>query len=321
MFDVLALGEILIDFTPNGTNEQGMALFSRNPGGAPANVLAMVARLGGKTAFIGKVGRDEFGSFLRQTLQENSINIEGLMEDQNIPTTLAVVQLDQRGERSFTFYRKPGADMRLTWDEVRKNLIGQCKIFHFGSVSMTDEPCHEATIKAAEEARKNGCIISFDPNYRPKLWRCEKEALKAIKQGVTLADILKVSEDELQFLTNETDIKRGSKQLLNQGPSIVLVSLGEKGAFYRNSAGYGLIPAFNVKAIDATGAGDAFLGAVRYSLCGSEKDNLATMPKERLKQIVAFANAAGGLTTTRRGAIPAMPSVEEIKSWVDSNRA
>ena len=170
MFDVVALGESLIDFTPNGTNAQGIELFARNPGGAPANVLAMNARLGGKTAFIGKVGKDGFGDFLRQTLVESSIDVSGLVIDEKIPTTLAFVQLDSKGDRSFTFYRNPGADVMLTSAEVNRNLIDDAAIFHFGSVSLTADPSRTATLEAARYARQQGKLVSFDPNYRPLLW-------------------------------------------------------------------------------------------------------------------------------------------------------
>ena len=193
MFDVVALGESLIDFTPNGTNAQGIELFARNPGGAPANVLAMNARLGGKTAFIGKVGKDGFGDFLRQTLVESSIDVSGLVIDEKIPTTLAFVQLDSKGDRSFTFYRNPGADVMLTSAEVDRNLIDDAAIFHFGSVSLTSDPSRTATLEAARYARQQGKLVSFDPNYRPLLWEHPADAVVQMQEGVKLADLLKVS--------------------------------------------------------------------------------------------------------------------------------
>ena len=191
MFDVVALGESLIDFTPNGTNAQGIELFARNPGGAPANVLAMNARLGGKTAFIGKVGKDGFGDFLRQTLVESSIDVSGLVIDEKIPTTLAFVQLDSKGDRSFTFYRNPGADVMLTSAEVNRNLIDDAAIFHFGSVSLTADPSRTATLEAARYARQQGKLVSFDPNYRPLLWEHPADAVVQMQEGVKLADLLK----------------------------------------------------------------------------------------------------------------------------------
>ncbi len=262
MFDVVALGESLIDFTPNGTNAQGIELFARNPGGAPANVLAMNARLGGKTAFIGKVGKDGFGDFLRQTLVESSIDVSGLVIDEKIPTTLAFVQLDSKGDRSFTFYRNPGADVMLTSAEVNRNLIDDAAIFHFGSVSLTSDPSRTATLEAARYARQQGKLVSFDPNYRPLLWEHPADAVVQMQEGVTLADLLKVSEEEMQLITNESDLARGSQALLEMGPSLVLVSLGAKGAYYRNAVGAGHLPTYDVPTVDTTGAGDAFMGAI-----------------------------------------------------------
>ena len=206
MIDVVALGECLIDFTPNGENTQGIALFARNPGGAPANVLAMNACLGGKTAFIGKVGKDGFGDFLRQTLIDSGIDVSGLAVDEKVPTTLAFVQLDANGDRSFTFYRSPGADVMLTEAEVNTALIDDCTVFHFGSVSMTAEPCRTATLAAARYARQRGKLVSFDPNYRPLLWESTAEAVRQMQAGVELADLLKVSEEEMQLITGETDL-------------------------------------------------------------------------------------------------------------------
>lgn len=211
MFDVVALGESLIDFTPNGTNAQGIELFARNPGGAPANVLAMNARLGGKTAFIGKVGKDGFGDFLRQTLVESGIDVSGLVIDEKIPTTLAFVQLDSKGARSFTFYRNPGADVMLTSAEVNRNLIDDAAIFHFGSVSLTADPSRTATLEAARYARQQGKLVSFDPNYRPLLWEHPADAVVQMQKGVKLADLLKVSEEEMQLITNESDLACGSQ--------------------------------------------------------------------------------------------------------------
>ena len=303
MFDVVALGESLIDFTPNGTNAQGIELFARNPGGAPANVLAMNARLGGKTAFIGKVGKDGFGDFLRQTLVESGIDVSGLVIDEKIPTTLAFVQLDSKGDRSFTFYRNPGADVMLTSAEVNRNLIDDAAIFHFGSVSLTADPSK---------------LVSFDPNYRPLLWEHPADAVVQMQEGVKLADLLKVSEEEMQLITNESDLARGSQALLEMGPSLVLVSLGAKGAYYRNAVGAGHLPTYDVPTVDTTGAGDAFMGAIHYQLRGKDAEDLRTLPAFELEEIVRFGNAAGSLTTTKGGAIPAMPSMVEIQNCIAS---
>ena len=318
MFDVVALGESLIDFTPNGTNAQGIELFARNPGGAPANVLAMNARLGGKTAFIGKIGKDGFGDFLRQTLVESGIDVSGLVVDEKIPTTLAFVQLDSKGDRSFSFYRNPGADVLLTSAEVSRALIDNAAIFHFGSVSLTADPSRTATLEAAQYARQKGKLVSFDPNYRPLLWEHPADAVEQMQKGVTLADLLKVSEEEMQLITNESDLAHGSKALLEMGPSLVLVSLGAKGAYYRNAVGAGYIPTYDVPTVDTTGAGDAFMGAVHYQLKGKSADELCIIPASELEAIIRFGNAAGSLTTTKGGAIPAMPSMEKIQNCLAS---
>ena len=312
MMDVVALGETLIDFTPCGTNAQGMELFARNPGGAPANVLAMNAKLGGKTAFIGKVGPDAFGNFLRQTLVKSGIDVSGLVVDQKIPTTLAFVQLDSRGDRSFTFYRNPGADVLLTSAEVNKALLDECAIFHFGSVSLTADPSRTATLEAAQYARRQGKLVSFDPNYRPPLWERAEDAIQQMRLSVKLADLVKVSEEEMQLITGESDLARGSRALLEMGPSLVLISLGSKGAYYCNAVCTGHLPTYKVTTIDTNGAGDAFMGAVHFQLKGKTAAALKALPESELAEIVRFANAAGSLTTTKNGAIPAMPTREEI---------
>lgn len=311
MIDVAALGECLIDFTPNGENAQGIALFARNPGGAPANVLAMNARLGGKTAFIGKVGRDGFGDFLRQTLLDSGIDVSGLAVDEKVPTTLAFVQLDANGDRSFTFYRSPGADIMLRESEVDTALLDDCAIFHFGSVSMTADPCRTATLSAARYARQKGKLVSFDPNYRPLLWDDTEEAVLRMKEGTRLADILKVSEEEMQLVTGESDPERGSKALLDMGPSLVLVSMGAKGAYCRNAVCAGALPTFDVPTVDTTGAGDAFFGGFLSEFVKSGK----SVYDVSIDDMVRFARvgcATASLCIGRRGGIPAMPTMEEV---------
>lgn len=317
MIDIVSLGEILIDFTPNGTNEQGIALFARNPGGAPANVLAMNSKLGGTSAFIGKIGNDAFGAYLKDTLNSHNIDTSGLVTDSEVPTTLAFVQLDKSGDRSFSFYRNPGADMMLNTNEVKKELINDCKIFHFGSVSLTDEPCRKATFDSVAYAKEHGKIISFDPNYRPLLWKDKAESIKIITKAIAFSDILKVSEEEMYLITNETNLELGSEKLLNMGPSLVLVSLGEKGACFRNKKHFGIFPTYNVNAVDTTGAGDAFVGAMLWQI----KDfNLCEISNMNLAENINFANAAGSLTTTQRGAIPALPTLGEIKKIQENGR-
>lgn len=314
MYDVIALGEVLIDFTPSGVNDQGCLLFARNPGGAPANVLAANSRLGGKTALIGKVGDDLFGRFLAQTLAEAGIDTRGLVLDGKVHTTLAFVQLRADGERDFGFYRDPGADTCLCPEEVDRSLVEQGDIFHFGSLSLTHEPARTATHFALEHARKRGKLISYDPNYRPPLWPDEHTAVEAMVSCLPYADLVKVSEEEMVLLTGETDLEQGSLRLAEQGPGLVLVSRGAAGCYYRRGTDCGQVPAFRVTAVDTTGAGDAFLGAVHVGLRGKGRADLQYLPVEQLEDILRFANAAGALTTTKPGAIPALPTREEIES-------
>ena len=312
MYDVVAVGELLIDLTPAGTSDRGAALFARNPGGAPANVLAAVTRLGGKTAFIGKVGEDGFGRFLRDTLDGLGIDVSGLVMTGEVPTTLAFVQLDEHGDRSFSFYRKPGADIMLSPGEVMRELTGQARIMHFGSVSLTDEPSRSATLAAVRAAKEAGAVVSYDPNYRPLLWESPGEAKRWMREGLSLADIVKVSDEELTLLTGETDLERGSQKLLEAGASLALVSLGAKGAFFRLGELCGRQPTFDVRTVDTNGAGDSFFGAVLYRLCGKSLAEIRSLTREELEDVLSFGNAAGSMTTTRPGAIPALPTMEEV---------
>ena len=318
MFDVIAIGESLIDFTPNGMNDMGMQLFACNPGGAPANVLAMNAKLGGRTAFIGKVGNDDFGRFLQKTMRDANINISSLLLTNEVPTTLAFVQLTPEGDRSFSFYRKPGADIMLRADEVNNTLLQDCRIFHFGSVSLTDEPCRAATIQSVIKAKAAGAMISYDPHYRPFLWDDEKSAVREMIDAMQYVDILKVSDEEMTLLTDETDMEEGSRKLANYGPRFVFVTLGANGAYYFTPSGSEIVNTCSVDTLDTTGAGDAFLGALLHCIKGRNLDQLNMITQEEWKQIVAFANAAGALTTTKKGAINAMPSEKQIKECTES---
>ncbi|MCC5464633.1 carbohydrate kinase family protein [Pelosinus baikalensis] len=312
MFHVAALGELLIDFTPVGLSNAKNPIFEQNPGGAPANVLALVSKLGKKTAFLGMVGQDQFGLFLKEVLEKNNINVSGLKISEKFQTTLAFVHLDKSGDRTFSFYRNLGADMMLNASDVNYEVIKEAKIFHFGSVSMTEEPVRAASIKAAMFATENGSIISFDPNYRPLLWSSVEEAKKIIGIGVKLADILKVSEEELELITGKIDVAVGADMLFREGVKVVLVTLGKRGCYYKYTGGEGYVDGYAVNAIDTTGAGDAFLGAFLYQICDMKMDELCGLNKNDFKRIIDFSNAAGALATTRTGAIPALPSIDEI---------
>lgn len=312
MYDVVALGELLVDFTPAGVSESGSARFERNPGGAPANVLSAVTKLGGKGAFLGKVGNDQFGLFLKEVLDDHGIDTRGLKFSPEVNTTLAFVHLDKNGDRSFSFYRKPGADTTLSPEELELSLIAETKIFHFGSLSLTDEPAKSATKAALEYARKQGKLISYDPNYRPALWKSSGQAKEAMLSVLSYADIIKVSEEELPFLTGTDDLSAGSLRLVEGGAKIVLVTLGPKGCYFRCASGSGLLNTYDTKVVDTTGAGDCFFGAMLRQL-SRYAGTLDSIPAEELGAMVDFANAAGALCASRKGAISSMPTAQEIE--------
>lgn len=315
MHDVVALGELLIDFTPAGLSPTGNVLFERNPGGAPANVLSAVSKLGGTAAFIGKVGNDQFGHFLQQVLHSNKIETKGLRFSETEHTTLAFVHLDERGDRSFSFYRNPGADTMLEEKDLDYELIDQGHIFHFGSLSMTNEPSRNATLKAAEYAKSRNKIISYDPNWRPLLWKNDRAAREGMLLGLKYADILKLSEIELEFLAGESDLQSGSRRLLDEGMKLIIVTLGPKGCFYRHHCGTGYLSTYDTKVMDTTGAGDAFLGGLLYQI-SMRRCDLDNLEKESVEEMLDFANAVGALCASGRGAIPSMPSMKDVQRCI-----
>ncbi|MEQ8155960.1 MAG: carbohydrate kinase [Clostridiaceae bacterium] len=318
MYDVAALGELLIDFAPYGKSQKGNFLFECNPGGAPANVLAALSKLGRKTAFIGKVGNDNFGQFLKNVLNETDIDTNGLVFSEDIKTTLAFVHLDEQGDRTFSFYRNPGADMMLNVNEIDEDIIMNSRIFHFGSVSMTDEPVRSATLKAVNTAKDNDKIISFDPNLRPALWKDLVEAKEVISVGMKYANIIKISEEELEFITDSKDLVKGTEILMSDySIDIICVTLGSEGCFYRKGNDTGKISGYKVNTIDTTGAGDGFLGGLLYSILEINK-NLNEISIKELEEAVRFANALGALATTKTGAIPAMPELREINRLMNN---
>jgi fructokinase len=314
MFDLVALGELLIDFTPSGLSEQGNELLEKNPGGGTANVSAAVAKLGKTAAFLGMVGDDQFGFFLKNVLQNNGIDVSGLKFTREAHTTLAFVHLDRQGDRSFSFYRNPGADMLLRPDDLNYEVIKNSKIFHFGSISMTGEPSKSATLAAVRFARENGLIISYDPNYREPLWDSPGQARETIREGLKFADIVKISETELEMITGEADPEKGSALLFDQGISVILVTLGPQGCFYRYRGGTGRLDTYEVKVVDTTGAGDAFLGGFLYKIRDKSLSlsEINSLDHESFEEIIDFANATGALTTTKKGAIPALPGLDEV---------
>ncbi|XOQ45141.1 MAG: PfkB domain-containing protein [Clostridium sp.] len=312
MIDLVALGESLIDCTPFGQTDQGTPLFSCNPGGAPSNVLAMFAKLGGTTAFIGKVGKDAFGLLLKKTMADAGIDTSALLMSEDHPTTLSFVQLGEKGERTFSFYRYKTADVMLAPEEIDKTLLQNCLVFHFGSVSMTEEPARSATLAAAQIAKAAGALISYDPNYRPLLWKEKAESVEQMLRGVSYADLVKVSEEEMFLLTGTSDPTEGAKALRRMGPCVAVVTMGAAGSFVSAPGGNISEPGFLMQTVDTTGAGDAFWGALLYCLRGKKRTEICTMNSREWGEILRFANAAGGLTTEKKGAIPAMPDKTAI---------
>ena len=310
MFDITAIGEILIDLTQSGLTEQGIPRFDANPGGAPANLAVAAARLGARSAFIGRVGRDGYGDFLRRTLEENGVDARGLSVDPVQHTTLAVVTLDAKGERSFSFYRDPSADVQLRFEDVPAELLENTRVLHFGSVSLTAEPARGATLAAVRAAKARGALISYDPNYRASLWRSEAEAVAQMRAPLPLVDILKLSDEELPLLTGTADPESGSALLEQQGIRLVLITLGADGAFWRFGGRTGRVPGVPVTVGDTNGAGDTFFGAALAQLVKCR--GLDALTAGELEEIVRLANKAAAITTSRHGAIPAMPTAAEV---------
>lgn len=314
-YDVTALGELLIDFTENGNSEQGNPLMEANPGGAPCNMLAMIQKLGGTTAFIGKVGKDMFGRQLKNAVEAVGIDTRNLVEDEEVHTTLAFVHTFPDGDRDFSFYRNPGADMMLTKEEIQEELIRNSKAFHFGTLSSTHEGVREATRYAIDVAKEAGCLISFDPNLRPPLWNTLEDARKEIEYGLSKADILKISDNEVEFLCGTSDYDEGARMLIEKyNIPFVCVTLGKAGsrAYYRGMrvevAGF-----VQENTIETTGAGDTFCGCMlNYVL----QHGLEELKEENLKELLTFANAAASLITTRKGALAVMPSKEEVEEML-----
>ena len=317
MYDVVAIGELLIDFIPCVKSDKGNDLFERNPGGAPANVLAALSRLGVSTAFIGKVGNDQFGKYLKDVLDQYNIDTSALVLTSEAPTTLAFVHLDSSGDRSFSFYRNPGADLLLNTGDVDLNIIEKTRVLHFGSVSMTGEPSRSATLKAVLAAENKGVMISYDPNLRPRLWRSLSEAKDVIVKGLEYCSVLKVSEEEAEFITDESSVCNASKILSEKwNIPVVLITRGAKGYFFRFGKYTGEGPAYNVNTIDTTGAGDAFMGAFLYKLVTCRK-SINELDCNDINSFCVFANAAGSLATTKSGAIFSMPTVSEIMTLIN----
>ena len=316
--DIVTVGEVLIDLTQTGVDERGVRTLAANPGGAPANVAVAASRLGTKTAFVGCIGTDAFGDSLRETLEKDGVDTTGLIAHETIPTTLAVVTVNPDGERSFTFYRRPGADICLERSAIPESLIADAPILHFGSVSLTDDPARTTTLEAAKDAKAAGAIITYDPNYRPALWMSEEDAIRWMRAPLDMVDVLKISDEETALLSGYEAPDAAAEELTDQGIRLVLVTLGPDGVYYRyqpedGEALTGTVPGFQVTVADTNGAGDTFFGAFLSKL--SQRENgLDDFEADELEADLTFANRAASLTTSKPGAIPAMPTLEEVEA-------
>lgn len=313
-YDVVALGELLIDFTDSGLSPQGNMLMEANPGGAPCNVLAMLRKLGKSCAFIGKVGDDIFGHHLKKTIEEVGISSEGLMTDPDVRTTLAFVKTYEDGDRDFSFYRNPGADMMLRADELPEDMLKSTRIFHFGTLSMTHEGVKEATVKAVDIAKKSGSLISFDPNLRPPLWADMDAAKEAMEWGLSQCDIVKIADNEGEFLTGESDPKEAARILHERYPNISMfnITLGPDGSYHEDGENSVFVPAKKLGGtIETTGAGDTFCASVINAVL--EKGS-TDMSVQEISDMLTFANTAAYLITTKKGALRVMPERSEVEA-------
>ena len=312
MYDVVALGELLIDFACISQDSEGYPTMAAHPGGAPANFLAAVTKFGGKTALIAKLGNDSFGKRLTDTLLRSGIDTKGLVYSDEVFTTLAFVSFDACGEREFSFARKPGADTRLCFDEIDLSLIDEARVFHFGTLSLTDEPAREATRRAVEYAKTRGKLISFDPNLRKPLWKSLDDAKAQMLWGLENADIVKISNDEVEFLFGLVPEEAARHILDSFSAKLVYISCGAEGCVYANANTLGFVPALRgLHVIDTCGAGDIFGGSAMWKLMqtGTSPESLSD---EQLKDIVGFACAAAGLSTEKSGGISSIPNIADV---------
>lgn len=308
-FDIVAFGEVLIDFTNVGVSQSGQKLFAQNPGGAPANVLVAAHKMGCKTSFIGKAGNDMHGQFLKETLNDESIDTTGFVLDEKYFTTLAFVDLDKHGERTFSFARKPGADTKMENSEMNLDVICDTKIFHVGSLSLTDEPSRSATLFGIEQAKKSGAMISYDPNYRASLWASETAAKE--QMTTIIPDIMKISDEETDLLTSHKEPEKAAKELHEKGAKIVVVTLGGEGCYVLNNQGGIKVDGFKSNVVDTTGAGDAFWGGFLSKIALSNK-KAEDITLDELKDFARFANAVASICVEGQGAIKAMPTKELV---------
>ncbi len=318
--DIICLGEILIDMFPAevGRGLVDVSAFRPKPGGAPANVAVAAARLGAESAFIGKVGEDIFGHFLQEVLEQEGVNTRGMRFDQNARTTLVFIAMPDEHTAEFVFYRNPGADMLLSTDELDRNLLQETRAFHFGSLSLIEEPSRSATMEAVKIAGEAGALVSFDVNYRQTLWSSPEEAIDRIMSFVPLVNLLKVNEIELALLSESDDLYSATKTLLEFGPTLCVVTLGPKGSYFQTNKGGDFIDAFKVDTVDAVGCGDAFIAGLLWQLV-KDGDWRVNISPEQLRETLRYANAVGALTALTQGVVPALPRSEEVKAFLNKH--
>ena len=307
MYDVVALGELLIDFTTQSIDSDGYPTMAAHPGGAPANFLAAIAKFGGKVGMLGKVGTDTFGNLLTNTLRGAGIETKGLVAADDVFTTLAFVTLDENGDREFAFARKPGADTQLTFDELDLSLIDETRVFHFGTLSLTDEPARTTTYRAVEYAKTHGKLVTYDPNLRKPLWRSLDEAKEQMLWGLRQADVVKISDEEVEFLFG-LGAREGAQYILGHFPAkLVFVTCGADGCWFQNRNAGGHVDSLkNIKVVDTTGAGDIFGGSAVWKLLQTDKAP-EDLDEAELREIVSFACRAAGLSTMKHGGISSVP--------------
>ncbi|OHD61958.1 MAG: hypothetical protein A2014_09325 [Spirochaetes bacterium GWF1_49_6] len=322
--DVISMGELVVDFLTDERDKglSGSANFTRAPGGAPANVAAGIARLGAKAVFLGKVGSDQFGSFLADALAGYGVDTSHLLRDPEALTTLFFIASRSDGKKDMLCYRNPGADILIRPDEIPESMFDGAKIFHFGSLSLSRNPAREATFRALDLAKKRGLFISFDPNYRPTVWSSADEAREQIHAAMGYADLVKIADEEWETVTGSPDYAEGSKALIERGVAAVTVTLGEKGCYFRNRSGDGVIPAPHVECIDTIGAGDSFTATLLYQfLQDGRLKRAGDISRGEFAEMIRFAVAAGALAVTKRGAIPSLPTLDEINRMLASGQA
>lgn len=312
LYDIAVFGEILIDFTWNGVNEEGQTLFAQNPGGAPANVAVSASRLGAHTAFLGKAGKDMHGEFLKSVLDKEKVDTKGMVLDPEYFTTLAFVNVSNQGERTFSFARKPGADTKMQKEEINVDVLDCTNIFHVGSLSLTDQPSRDTTFYAIKRAKAKGSIISYDPNYRASLWENERVAIKHMRSLVPYVDVMKISDEETELLTNKSKPEEAAEVLFKQGIKVVAVTLGADGAYVYCREGGRKVEGFKSNVVDTNGAGDSFWGGFLYKLNNSGK-RPGELSLDQIEEFARFGNALASLCVEGKGAMPAMPNLRQVE--------